>query len=333
MLAKAIVCKGPSEIRLETVEVPSPVDGEVLVRMEYTGVSSGTERWIITGQRPVDTLFPCILGYQSVGRVIDRGRKVSDVTIGERVLLPRSKMNLLGNLTLAWGGHISHAIAPAEDLVRCPEEVKASVAALTWMAAIALNGIKRVEASRDSVAVVMGQGLIGQLAAQLLREKQAFVIGADLDPFRCKVSARYGADQCVDTREASLKAVVLNRQRQGSDIVIEATGLTDLIDQCTEVIREEGHLVLLGWYPGNVRFHFHSAHMKGITMHFPHGFNGNQGLREALEIIKRGKVHLEELVTHEIKMEEAGAIKNYSDIIFSRLEHLGVILDWRAMAN
>src|ERR1044072_2012072 len=260
-------------------DVPAPVaqPGRVLVRAAASLVSAGTERAFVelgrksllgkAKERPdlvgkvlekvkseglLSTLQSVrekldeshALGYSAAGVVVEVGEGVNEFRAGDRV-------------ACAGTGYAAHAgllSVPQNLCVRLPDSVDFESGAFATLGAIALQGVRLAEPTLGESVVVIGLGLIGQLAAQLLKANGCRVFGVDLDSSRVELARRLGADDgCVagvDVKQAVMK---WSRGR-GADAVLltAATQSDEPIELAGEISRLRGRVVAVGLVGMNV---------------------------------------------------------------------------------
>ena len=213
------IVQSPKTGKLELVEVPAPAPtpGQVLVRNHFSVVSPGTEKMAMDFARksligkarsrpdlvrqvlqkvqqegPLPTYnavmnrldVPQPLGYSTAGVVEAVGEGVASFAPGDAV-------------ACAGAGYANHSewISVPENLVaRVPEGLPLEKAAFSTLGAIAMQGLRVADPTLGEVAVVIGLGLIGQLAVQLLRANGVRVLGIDLDENRIKEALEQGAE-------------------------------------------------------------------------------------------------------------------------------------------
>lgn len=204
-------------LELVDVPAPAPAEGQVLVRNAFSVMSPGTEKLTMSFARmtlvgkarsrpdlvkqvvrklrqegPLPTYravvsrleAPQALGYSCAGIVEDVGLGVVGLAPGDRV-------------SCAGAGYASHAefvVVPENLVARVPDGVALEHAAFATLGAIALQGLRVAAPTLGEVAAVIGLGLIGQLAVQLLRANGCRVLGIDLDPARIKQALDQGAE-------------------------------------------------------------------------------------------------------------------------------------------
>ena len=204
------------EVSLLDVAEPSTRPGGVVVRTEFSLISTGTEmqkvgeaKLNLIGKaraRPdqvrkvLDSvtqqgISPTIrkvrtqledytpLGYSLVGRIVDVGEGVSDLQVGQRVACAGNQFATHAELN--W--------VPRNLCVAVPEDVSPRSAAFTTVGSIALQAVRQSEAALGEMACVIGLGLVGQLVVQLLHSAGVNVVGIDTRADRCKIAEASGA--------------------------------------------------------------------------------------------------------------------------------------------
>jgi 3-hydroxyethyl bacteriochlorophyllide a dehydrogenase len=323
----AIVFPEAKKAALQTYEPAALRAGELLVRTEFSGVSQGTEIWAYNGQRP-ELKFPTVPGYQTVGIVEQIGEGVTAFSKGQRVMFHASR--LPSDWPETWmAGHVSLAVVnvagdPAPQVI--PDGTDPVAAVLSAMAAVSLRGVEMVNIRFGDLVVVMGQGLIGQAAAQLARARGATVIATDLSPKRLELGRAHSADHVINPKTGDLGALVRKLRPNGADVVIETTGRAEAFKDCIDLLRWEGSLLLQGYYPKPITFDFHHTHMKKPTIAVSCGIGDT---RRTLELIRHGKLHWREMVTDLVDVREAPAI--YERMAANDPDMLGVVFDWRKL--
>jgi len=204
------------EVIVEDVPLPVCNENEVLVANVYSAISVGTERSVVTkGKGPsfISVLKSATLmkkalgyvkkrgvreavsavrelraaftplGYSSAGVVIAVGKKVTDINVGDEV-------------ACAGGGKANHAevVAIPRNLVaKIPEGVSCEEASFATLGAIAMHGIRRAGRQFGENIVILGVGLLGQLAVQIAKAAGYGVIAIDKDPERIELAKKMGA--------------------------------------------------------------------------------------------------------------------------------------------
>jgi 2-desacetyl-2-hydroxyethyl bacteriochlorophyllide A dehydrogenase len=323
MKATAIVFSAQETVQLQSYELPELAEDEILVRTQYSGVSSGTEIWAYEGLRK-ELSFPTVPGYQSVGNVVATGANVKGRRVGEQVHFITSRLPDVFPPT--WmGAHVSHAIVKS-GVTPVPPGTDLVAAAVAALPGVSLRGLKMVDVNIGDLVVVFGQGLIGQGSAQLARLRGATVVATDVAPLRLDLSRKFSADIVVDASKENVGDIVRSIKPAGADCVIETTGRSDMFAPAIDLLRWEGHLLLQGWYPNPITFDFNQTHGKkpriAVTC-------GQDDADIPLDLMARNKLHFRRLVTHVVSPEKAPEI--YSRLAKRDPDILGVVFDWRQM--
>ena len=241
MRAERIRFVGPREIVTETVDVPDPRPGEVMVRTEYSGISGGTELLAYRGeldpQAPLDeTLgslagtfaYPFSYGYSCVGRV-ERSRGLTGE--GERVFAFHPHQDAL---TVGEGETIPLGSTDARTATLLP--------LVETALQVSLDGGPRIA----ETAVVLGLGVVGTLTGALLHRAGAEVIGSDPDGFRREVAESFGLRAVdPDGLRASVEAATGGR---GVGLCVEASGNPAALADALSLLAHEGVALVVSWY-------------------------------------------------------------------------------------
>jgi len=332
MRSRAILFVANGVAELGEVEVPDPQPGEIRVRVEMSSISVGTERWVLTekfftrGNRPDrPTPFPVVPGYQKVGIVEAVGKDVQDVREGDRVFTTIAR--IAAGARPMWGGHIEHSVYGAGEAIKLSGDFDLKAAASLVLAQVGVNGGSRAPVRPGDMAVVIGDGMVGQWAAQTLRARGARVILAGRRDFRLELARRYSADLTVNVRRESLEEVAQQEKAGGVDIVIETVSTRETIQQALGLLHHDGHCVLLGWYvEGEDLISIHDLQGKEIALWSTGGWQRPR-LLKTIEMIQRGTLHVAELVTHIFTPEEAP--EAYQWMLRKNEDFLGMVIDWR----
>lgn len=255
-------------------DVPTPVvgDNHILVEVEYSCISVGTELAGITAMttplylraikqpekvvrvmkmardQGVGPTVKRILGmissgspagYSAAGRVVEVGCKVEGFRPGDRVAC--------GGAGIA--NHAEVIDVPVHLSVRVPDNLSMNLAATVTLGAIALQGVRRAIPTLGETVVVVGLGILGQLTAQLLRIHGCRVIGVELQRERISLAVENGMDHGIDSRcEDYVAAVQRLTDGYGADAVIvtAATPEHSVIHEAMHACRKKGRIVLVG---------------------------------------------------------------------------------------
>ncbi|MBR4959483.1 MAG: zinc-binding alcohol dehydrogenase [Clostridia bacterium] len=249
---------------LQTGEVSMPRTGEVLVKTVCSTVSSGTERANLSGNPNIGIgkelpdmtkYFPRRLGYSSAGIVEAVGEGVTSVKPGDRV-------------AVSWGTHTLYQTRDENNVYCLPDDVSFQDAALGLIGTFPLAAIRKTRLEIGESAIVMGQGVLGQVAVQLLRIAGAApIIAVDPSPDKRERALTLGADYALDPFTPDFVNTV-HRLTGGIKAAIEVTGNGHALDQVLDCMARFGRVALLGCTRSSdfTIDYYRKVHGPGITL-------------------------------------------------------------------
>ena len=238
---RLVKLQGFGNVRMVEDDVPSPAADEVLVRLSRSLISRGSElfrRYVLE-----DAVPPSMMGYSAAGEVVEIGADVTGVRVGDRAMVgsPHAQYGTGSPLGVAPS---AFALPPALD-DETATFLPLSISAVQWM--------RHTPMEEGDTVVVTGQGLVGLLCAQAVRErKPARVIAVDATEMRCRVAAECGADEVIDVSKTDpVEAVMALTGGVGADVVVECVGGTAGVEsfrQAQRMIRPGGVIHLIAKY-------------------------------------------------------------------------------------
>jgi 3-hydroxyethyl bacteriochlorophyllide a dehydrogenase len=315
---------------VQEVEIPPLGDRDVLVEIEARAVSVGTERWCLTGQMVIPgnppLAFPHVPGYQAAGTVVQVGPQVGRLRAGQRVF-SRNCRQPAGWRGSWWGGHVGFHVAHEDSVIPLPDAVPATVAAGLLLAQVGFNGAGKPPVAPGDTAVVIGEGLVGQFAGQVLRHRGAWVIMSGLSPLRLELARRFSADEVFEATQGGLAAFVRERRPAGAQIALETASTQATVREAIDLLAYGGHLVLNGYYPpSQSRLDWHWLRTKELTVHCPNS-RTRERLEQTLALIDSGGLEVAALVTHEYALAQAP--EAYRRLLGSEADYLGMVIRWK----
>jgi 3-hydroxyethyl bacteriochlorophyllide a dehydrogenase len=329
--APAILFPEPNRAVLDEVPIPEPGEGDVVVRVEYSSLSVGTERWCLTGRLQnagePPLAFPHVPGYQAAGVVEETGRAVAGLKPGDRVF-SRNCRAPAGWKGSWWGGHVGLHVVEEAAVIRLPGSVSLQEASGLLLAQVGYNGATKPTVSAGEPAAVIGDGLVGQYAAQVLRHRGARVLLCGLSPLRLRLAAEHSADEVFDASSGDFASFVRERFPKGVAVALETASSGRTVRQAIDLLAYGGHLVLNGFYPPpESQLDWHWLRTKELTVHFPNS-RTRERLESTLRLIGEGAVRVQELVTHMVPLVEAPAL--YGKLLGPDADFLGLVIQWRS---
>ncbi len=304
MKNQQILFTAPAIAELLDAPLPSPLAGQVLVRTEYSTVSAGTERALVSGNPNIgvydegSVVFPRQSGYSSSGVVVAVGEGVTSVCGGDRV-------------AVFWGCHARYQLLDESRVVLLPDGVSMSVAALAHIACFPLAALRKCHLELGESVLVMGLGVLGMIGVREARAAGAHpIIAADPVPEKRKKALELGADYALDPLSPDFSATVKQLTRGGTHVALEITGIGAGLDGALDCMRKFGRVALLGC-TRNKEFtidYYRKVHGPGITLVGAHtnarpeeeSYPGMWTVRDDLDCVLRlteaGRLPLADLV-------------------------------------
>jgi len=332
MQAKAIIFTAPDQVVLDTVEIPTPAVGEVLLEAIYTLISPGTELRCRAGKQE-GAVFPFIPGYSFVGRVLARGE---GATTPEGALVYCNGTSA-ASINLSWGGHVSHAVRTERDLYPLPDGVDPLHASAAHLAAIAYRGVRLSRPKPHETVAVIGLGAIGALAARLHMRSGARVIAADLSPMRVELARRAGVEAFVP--QGTLAEAFAQVLPGGADIVIDATGAPAVLPQAIEIAKQKpwddsadpgARVVIQGSYVDAFSVPYQPAFRRELSFHVPRDAQPRD-VRAVLDFMARGALDVSDVIS-DVRPPSAAA-ETYAALAEPNAGLLTVAFQWHTRMN
>ncbi len=335
MKARAVYAVEKDVVRVQDFDIDEKAlrPDQILIRTHYSIISPGTELDCVSGRESTWFHFPQQLGYCAIGEIAAAGGEVADCSVGDIVLTPTP--------------HASHAVTDV-GMVRAevPEGVDPQSAVFAHIALISIVALRASSAELGDYVAVLGQGLIGNFAAQLFKAQGCRVIAIDRIRERVDIAGKCGIERLIDaSAEDAVSAVRKLTHDRGAEIVVEATGSAAAAQQAADMAAQNGEVILLGTprgsYETDVVPLLRAVHRASpnVTLKGAHGsslpparspFIKHSLARNAeiiLNMIQRGEFTLEPLVSRVATAEQAPDL--YRELRDHPGKALGVILDWR----
>ncbi|MGO5051705.1 galactitol-1-phosphate 5-dehydrogenase [Lachnospiraceae bacterium LCP25S3_G4] len=258
---KAGVVHASGDLRYEEIEKPLPKDGEVLIRVKYTGIC-GSDIPRVNGD--ACHFFPNVLGHEFSGIVEEVGSGVSSVKIGDRVagvpLIPCLKCEdcQKGNYSLCkhysfigsreYGSFAEYVVVPEKNAVKFEEEVSFEQGAFFEPATVALHGLNRLDYKGGKTVAILGGGTIGLFVMQWANIFGASqVVVFDIADERLELAKKLGATDGINTLQDNFMEQAMKMTNgQGFDYVYETAGNTITMKMAFELAANKAGVCFVG---------------------------------------------------------------------------------------
>jgi len=278
---KTLICNEPYSMEYIERHVPEIRENEVLLKINAVGIC-GTDIHAYTGHQPFFS-YPRVLGHEICGTVEKVGSAVTKVSEGDRCsVIPciphgdskavkEGKTNCCEKLSLYGvhqdGGFCEYLAVYEDNLIKVPEGISNSQAALVECFAIGGHAVRRAEIKPDNNVLVVGSGPIGLGAAAIAKAAGATVAVADVaDNRRSHVEEKLEVATLDPLAEDYLENLATTFDGELPCIVIDATGNKASMSRAVELIRHGGKIVFIGLYIGDLVMDDPTFHKKETTL-------------------------------------------------------------------
>jgi 2-desacetyl-2-hydroxyethyl bacteriochlorophyllide A dehydrogenase len=326
--SRRLVFPQASEVLVESFSLPSLTDDEVLVQLECSLLSTGTETIVYARKFDPGThwdnwvRYPFFPGYAAVGVVQEIGAGVTHLKVGDRVACRT--------------GHASHAVLKEDSCFPVPDDVSPKEALWFALAKITGHGVRAARISLGDTVAVIGAGPIGQMTCRwALASGAARVICIDLAGERLKMAAAAGAIPILAPADEALTHLEKITGGKRPRIVIESTGNSIVLKSAFGLVETEGTVVLLGdtGSPGSQTL-TGDVISRGLTLVGAHdarnspAWNNRVAADCFFEFVRGGRFSLKGLNTHHFAPEQCK--EAYTLAINDRTRTMGILFEWAA---
>lgn len=300
---KAVLYRGPGDLRVETVPVPTVGAGEVLVEVAVCGVSPADVKRVQMGLKP----FGRVLGHEIAGTIVATGDEVDGWKPGERVVV-RSTRGEPGEEPR--GGGFAQYVKVGEDyvddLVEVPRGFSFEEAIFLEPVNTCLRGIRLLDLDEDDVVLVAGVGSVGLILQQLAIREGAMVVAADPIPGRLKIAEELGAERVVDPREEDMhEACRALTDGRGADAAIVAAVGAGPVRDAIRATRPRAKILLFGQVAKGEETAVDIGDVCLDEKHLigSHSWSEEEA-DEADEVVFRREIELAKLITHRFSLDD-----------------------------
>jgi len=317
---RAAVLYNIRDLRLEDVSTPEFSTDEVLIKVNATGVC-GTDIHIYRGEWK--TSMPIILGHEFSGVIVETGRDVKNLKVGDPVVAEpnilcgscyfcrMSERNYFCENLKATGVTINGAFAEyvktkAENVYKVTEGFNLDEAALIEPLACCVRGIDQAKVRTGDTVAIVGAGPIGLILLQLVKLAGAsMVIQTDMEDARLKLARDLGADHTINVAEEDpVEAIKRLTGGYGVDVAIEAVGSPKAITQAMKATRRGGRLNIFGVSPEDAVWEVKPFELYEKELTITTSYRSPFTFQRAVKIALSGKVKLKPLISHIFRLEE-----------------------------
>jgi 3-hydroxyethyl bacteriochlorophyllide a dehydrogenase len=316
--ARAVVFEAPGRLSVQSLELAQPQEADLVVAIQATGISSGTERLLWNGEMPdfPGMGYPLVPGYEAIGQVVAAGRKCQR-EVGEHVFVGGAQC--FPNIKSLFGSAASKLVVP--DVKAQPiDNSLGSEALLLALAATAHHILHTDNTSPTIPDLVIGHGVVGRLLARLcVALGHAAPTVWEINPAR-----QHGGDgyHVVDPRHDDNKY----------HCIADVSGDNAILDKAIQHLqkRDQGQsppqVLLGGFYKAPLTFQFAPAFMREVRIQVAAEWQPAD-MQAVSNLVATGHLSLGGLITHTVPASQAARAYN---IAFRDEQCLKMVLDWSA---
>jgi 3-hydroxyethyl bacteriochlorophyllide a dehydrogenase len=309
----AVVLKQPEQIELSRLALTPPTADDVVVDVEWSGVSTGTERLLWSGRMPSfpGMGYPLVPGYESVGRVVEAGSG-TELHAGQRVFVPGAKC--FGEVRGLFGASASRLVVPAKRVMPLDQNL-GDRGILLALAATAYHAISARGASAPDC--IVGHGVLGRLLARV-----SIAVGNEPPAVWEKNPARVGGAVGYGVLDPE------HDTRRDYKSIYDVSGDAGLLDSLIGRIAPGGEIVLAGFYSEPLSFAFPPAFMREARIRVAAEWQPSD-LAATRALIESRRMSLDGLITHH---HDAADASNAYPIAFEDSACLKMVLNWSSLS-
>lgn len=308
----AVVLDAPERIAISAVSLTAPGPADVVVDVEWSGISTGTEKLLWSGRMPSfpGMGYPLVPGYESVGRIVAAPDNLKG-RIGERVFVGGARC--FENVRALFGGAAHRLVIPADKAITI-DDTLGERGVLMALAATAHHAL--TPPGTILPELIVGHGVLGRLCARLVTALGGTAPTVwDHDARRRSGATHYTIVSPDDD------------QRRDYNAILDVSGDPAILDRLTARLAPRGEIILAGFYDQPLSFSFAPAFMREARFRIAAEFKAND-VAAVSALVAHGQLSLDDLITHR---SPADAAPDAYRTAFADRSCLKMILDWRTL--
>jgi L-iditol 2-dehydrogenase len=320
---KALILTAYNKFIVDDVAQPTPGPNDVLIAVQACGICGSDVHGMdgSTDRRQP----PIIMGHEAAGVIAQIGANVAEWNVGDRVTFDSTiycgacdfckagRVNLCEDRRVLGvscgdyrqnGAFAEFVVVPQHILYRIPESLPLEHAAMVEPVSVAVHAIRRLALKRGDSAVVIGAGMIGLLAVQVLCARGCeTVVAIDVDDSRLALAQELGASEVFNSSREDVVAQVRDLTAGvGADVGIEAVGIDKTVETAIHCVRKGGAVSLIGNVSPRIELPLQSVVTREVTLFGSCASAGEYP--ECLYLLERGAVRVGPLISAVAPLED-----------------------------
>lgn len=322
---KAGVLFAVNDIRYSDFDDPICGENDVIINVKACGICGSDYPRVLKKWK---YKLPAIPGHEFSGIVVEKGNKVQNVDIGDKVvaipLIPCNKCDncLTGNFSLCddyrmlgadlYGGFAEYARVPASNVLKIGS-IDFETGAMIEPLAVALHGVLGIKPNIGDTVTVMGSGTLGQLVIQWLKIGGIYdIIAVDISDDKLNMAKLLGAKICINAKEKDpIEEILRYTNKKGSDITFECAGSPVTQEQSLLATRKKGKVGYLGIAYSDILLSekaFEGIFRKELTLKgfwnsYSAPFPGQEWFK-SIQFLENNLINLKPLISHRFELSK-----------------------------
>ena len=318
MKMKAALVTDVEKVSIEEIERPLIKDDEVLIKTKTVGVC-GSDLHLFRGTHAFRKP-PAILGHEIAGDVVDIGKDVKHIKVGDRVTVEpqygcgecefcrQGLVNLCAKKvvpgTAKWiGVFVQYFNAPEKTVYKLNDSVSYKMGTMIEPLAVAVRALRRATVKEKDCIVILGSGTIGLLCL-VVAKKMGYkkIVCTDTAKYNLDMAIKHGATIAINPLENDVvDAVKKLTDGKGADLALIAAGAKNIVDQASACVRKHGEIGVIAMITEKVPFYSYQIVFNEQTMYGAMTY-ATSDFREAAEMINSG-LDLNDFVTQTMDLD------------------------------
>jgi len=318
MKMKAALVTDVHKVSIQEIDRPVVKDDEVLIKVKTVGVC-GSDLHLFRGTHAFRKP-PAILGHEIAGDVVEIGKSVKTVSIGDRVTVEpqygcgdcefcrQGLVNLCNSKvvpgTAKWiGVFVQYFNAPEKTIHKLNDAVSYKMGTMIEPLAVAVRALRRATVKEKDCLVILGSGTIGLLCLVVAKQMgYKNVVCTDTAEFNLAMALKHGATLAINPLEGDVVAAVKKLTGgKGADLALIAAGANNIVDQASACVRKRGEIGVVAMITEKIPFYSYQIVFNEQTMYGAMTYE-TKDFKEAAEMVNNG-LDLDDLITQTMDLE------------------------------
>lgn len=318
MKMKAALVTDVHKVSIQEIDRPVVKDDEVLIKVKTVGVC-GSDLHLFRGTHAFRKP-PAILGHEIAGDVVEIGKSVKTVSIGDRVTVEpqygcgdcefcrQGLVNLCNSKvvpgTAKWiGVFVQYFNAPEKTIYKLNDAVSYKMGTMIEPLAVAVRALQRATVKEKNCLVILGSGTIGLLCLVVAKQMgYKNVVCTDTAEFNLAMALKHGATLAINPLESDVVAAVKKLTGgKGADLALIAAGANNIVDQASACVRKRGEIGIVAMITEKIPFYSYQIVFNEQTMYGAMTYE-TKDFKEAAEMVNNG-LDLDDFITQTMDLE------------------------------